>query len=85
MAVLANADRQRIFEEFMGEISADQEVCPVVKADLRAAFNAADDFAVSVASTYNAALPQPFRGAASASLKARVFQKVLRERWIKGV
>lgn len=42
------------------------------KADLRAAFQAADAWATANAASFNAALPQPFRGAASASEKAQL-------------
>ena len=85
MAVLSDADRAEACVELNREVSADQQSCPVVKADLRAAFNAADVFAQDNAASYNSALPLPFRTAASASLKARVLAKAIYKRWVKGV
>ena len=53
----------------------------VLKADLRAAVAAVDDWVDANQASYNAALPQPFRGASNASQKAAVLTFVLRRRF----
>lgn len=84
MAVLNDTDRAEVNAELMREISADQQACGITKADLRAAINAADDWANANAAAYNTALPQPARGALTATQKARLLLHVVRKRWVKG-
>lgn len=45
------------------------EPCGYTKADLRAAIDACDSWVDSNATAFNTALPQPFRGAATAQQK----------------
>lgn len=52
----------------------------VLKADIRAAVDATDDFIENNGATINSALPQPYRGAASASQKAILFGLVAMRR-----
>lgn len=64
---------------------AMQDVDPTLgqtftKADLAAAMAAADDWATANATAYNQALPQPFRGAATAQQKAHLLAFVAKAR-----
>lgn len=45
----------------------------VTKADLRAAVDATDDWIEASQASFNAALPQPFRGAATTAQKTFLF------------
>ena len=60
-------------------------VYTISKQDLRAAYDALDTWLSDNAATINLAIPQPARGALSTTEKARLFSKVLRDRYIKGV
>lgn len=53
-------------------------ICPpgVLKADFLAAVNAIDDWIELNTASFNLALPQPYRGAASASQKAALLAAV---------
>lgn len=81
MAVLSDADRQQVFKEFMSDESARNEQMALVKADLRAAFNAADDWVDGNAVSFNNALPQPARTALTARQKALLLAMVLQRRY----
>lgn len=70
MAVLSDEERRRIWAHLMRTAAG---AIPVVKADLRAAVDATDAWIDANQSAYNAALPQPFRGAASLPLKTLLF------------
>ena len=86
MAVLADADRAALWAELMTALSVDRDPLPgVLKADVRAALNAADDWIVANASAYNTALPQPFRSAATTAQKARLLMFVAKARYVTGV
>ena len=52
----------------------------LTKANVRAALDACDDWADANAAEYNTALPQPFRGAASAADKALLLAYVCMRR-----
>jgi hypothetical protein len=81
MAVLSDPDRADLHTRIMADLSADHESCAVTKADLRAALNAADDWANANAASFNSALPVPARTALTAQQKARLLMAVLRRRW----
>lgn len=81
MAVLSDADRAAEWAELMRDLSAAGEPCAVTKADLRAALNAADTWVDDNAASFNAAIPQPARGALTASQKARLLMRVVRRRY----
>lgn len=67
MAVLSEGERALIHKAFM----AKGHTAPsLLKADVRAAVNAADDWIDTNAAGFNTALPQPFRGAATTAQKA---------------
>ena len=85
MAVLVDQDRADGTAEFQRDISNTRTVLgAMTKADVRAAFNAADLWADSNAASYNTALPVTFRTNASTSVKALLLIAVLYKRWIKG-
>ena len=77
MAALPEQDRAETWAELMR--SAD---CPggVTKPQLRAALDAPDDWADANAASFNAALPQPFRGTATARQKAALLMYVISRR-----
>lgn len=66
MAVLPDLDRERVWRYFMRH---NTDPAAFTKADLRAAINACDAWIEANASAFNLALPQPFRGAATADQK----------------
>jgi len=66
VALLPDQDRDRIWRWFMRNSS---DPFPVTKADLRAAVNAVDAWIEANSAAFNTALPQPFRGAATATQK----------------
>lgn len=84
MAALTDADRVEIWAEVMRDVSAGSEPCGVLKAELRAAVDAADVWANSNAGAYNSALPQPARTILTPGQKARLLMYVVRQRWLKG-
>jgi hypothetical protein len=84
MAVLSDNDRTDVWAELMRELSTDHETISITKADLRAAVNAIDVFLNDNAAAINTAIPQPARGALSASQKARLLVFVVRKRYITG-
>lgn len=83
MAALPDTDRIAIWADFMRELSSAREPIAVTKADLRAAFNAVDDWVEANAASLNAAIPQPARGALTRQQKARLLTAVVRQRFLK--
>lgn len=79
MAVLSDIDRADLFAEINRDRTAIDGMS-ITKAELRAALNAADDWANTNAASYNAALPQPARGQMSATQKAALLMYVIRKR-----
>ena len=79
MAVLTDERRREAWAEMMrlGGVS-------IAKADLRAAFDAIDDWLDTNAATINAAIPQPARGSLTASQKALLMALVIRKRYDVG-
>lgn len=69
MVALPDLDRERIWRWFMRR---NTDPCAFSKADLRAAINAVDVWIDANASSFNTALPQPFRGAATADQKTLI-------------
>lgn len=80
MAALSDAARREIWARFMRE---NDEVVSITKAELRAAFDAIDDWQQSNAATINAAIPQPARGALSPAQKARIFTLIAEQRYVE--
>lgn len=83
MAALPEADRAAIWAEFMRELSAAREPIGLNKIELRAAFNAVNDWVEANAASLNAAIPQPARSQLTRQQKARLLQMVVRQRFIK--
>ena len=84
MAALPDPDRIACMADFCRERSAIRDILSgLVKADLRAAVNAIDDWIDANTAAFNAALPQPARGALTASQKQELFLRVLHRR-VKG-
>jgi len=77
MAALSDPVRARLWRKFM---EAGASPPTVLKADVRAAVNAVDDWVDSNASAFNTALPQPFRGAATSAQKALILAYIALER-----
>ena len=84
MAALSNADRGVVWSDAMRYFSQSGDVLAVKKADLRAAVDALDTFLDTNAATINAAIPQPARGALSASQKALLLSYVIAKRYLRG-
>lgn len=73
-------NRRRALTWMLRELHSQALDAGFSKADLVAVVGAVDDWADANAASYNSALPQPFRGAASASLKALVLAAVAARR-----
>ena len=74
MTVLDATSRTRTMAQWMRD---NTELCSFTKADLTAALAATDNWVESNTAAYVAALPQPFRGASSATQKTALFAFVL--------
>lgn len=70
MAALPEQDRNRIWRWYMRR---NLEACGFTKVDLKAAVDATDTWIDSNTSSFNTALPQPFRSAASLTQKTILF------------
>lgn len=81
MAILTDQQRQDLWADLMRDFSARAEPCGVTKADLRAAIDAADDWADANAGSYNTALPLPTRTALNARAKAFILTYVIDRRF----
>lgn len=81
MAVLTDEQRREVWADTMRLASAAREpLGTLLKADLRAAVNAVDDWVDQNAASYNAAIPLPARDELSAKQKVRLLQVVVRAR-----
>jgi hypothetical protein len=85
MAVLPDADRIEIWREMMSDLSSRREATPFLKDELKAAVDAVDQWVSDNQASYNAALPEPFKSAASAAQKALLMQYVVERRYLTGV
>lgn len=81
MAVLTSAERQALWAELMRDLSNRGEPVALTKQDLRAALDAADDWAEANAASFNAAIPQPARAQLTARQKAMLLAWVITRRW----
>ena len=81
MAVLSDNDRAAVHGAFMSDRSAVREAMPILKADLRAAINAIDQWVDDNSTSFNSAIPQPARAALTASQKANLLLYVVRRRY----
>lgn len=80
MAILSDPNRVAVWGEFM-RTPEPAETFGLVKADLRAAVNAIDDWVDLNAAAFNVAIPLPARTALTARQKARLFVAVLQRRF----
>jgi hypothetical protein len=80
MAVLDAENRRRVWAHLMRNWDKSLGRIPVNKIELRAAVDAADDWADANAAAYNTALPQPFRGAATTGMKSLLLCYVIMRR-----
>jgi hypothetical protein len=84
MAVLIDADRAAVSGDFQRDKSAVREAFgALVKADIRAAINAIDDWLDVNAAALNTAIPQPARAALTTQQKLDLILRVLQRR-VKG-
>lgn len=85
MATMTTTDRAAVHADFMRDLSRILEPCGVLKADLRAAVDALDQFLSDNAATINTAIPQPARGGLTTVQKARLLMFVIQRRYLTGV
>jgi len=81
MAVLSDPERAAVHALIMTDLSKVREACSLTKTQLRAAMDAADDWANSNAASYNSALPAAAQAGLSAAQKARLLAYVITKRW----
>lgn len=79
MAVLSDSDRAALHADFM-RVAENILGLGITKAELRLAFNAADDWADTNASAFNLAIPQPARGAMTSRQKTLLLSYVILKR-----
>ena len=72
MAVLDAENRRRVWAHVMRNWDTGTTI-PVTKTELRAAVDATDQWIEDNQAAFNAALPQPFRGAATPAHKTLLF------------
>jgi hypothetical protein len=83
MAVMSNNDRATVWAEFM-RLGSQTGNVGCLKADLRAAVDALDQFLSDNAAAINTAIPQPARGALTTPQKALLLQLVISKRYLSG-
>jgi hypothetical protein len=81
MAVLSDADRAEVTEEFLRLAKGPHTI---LKADVRPAVNGLDDYYNTNAPAANQSLPQPARGAMSLEDKALLSNLIVSKRYMKG-
>lgn len=85
MAVLSAADRTAGCNAYLAERNIARDGMAEVKANIKAAFDALDDYFNTNASAINTAIPQPARGSLTTQQKARLAIAVLERRYLSGV
>jgi hypothetical protein len=81
MAVLDENARAEVWAQFMRDESDARQPMGLTKAELRAAFNAADDWTEAAQTSFNNALPLPARNVLTGKQKAKLLAMVLYARW----
>jgi hypothetical protein len=82
MAVLSDSDRAALHTSWMQDLSSSRSsIATLAKAQLRAAIDAADQWADDNASSYNTALPVAARNNLTAKQKAQLLMFVIRRRY----
>ena len=77
---LTAIERRDLWAAFMEDISRRVEPIGITKTELRAAIDAIDDWVEANAAAFNAAIPQPARGALTAAQKAALLSAIARKR-----
>lgn len=86
MAAMTSGQRAAVARDVMDDLSRLRVVLgALTKAELRAAIDAADQWASDNAASYNTALPQPARSVLTAAQKANILAFVVRARYVNGV
>lgn len=85
MATMTIQDRATVHAEMMRDLSLSLESVATLKADLRAAIDAADQWVSDNSASYNTALPAAARTTLTTPQKARLLMLVLRRRFLSGV
>ena len=83
MALLPDTDREEGAAHFSNNVLRQElgEIDGLLKADVRAAFNALDSFLEDNAVTINQAIPQPARAQLNVQQKAYLLQLVIERRY----
>lgn len=81
MAILSDNNRIDIWAEVMREMSSNNDTISFTKQEFRAAINAIDQWVDDNAASFNAAIPQPVRGALTAKQKAGLLNSVIQKRF----
>lgn len=85
MAIMTTGDRAEVHAALMRDLSRVLEPCATLKADLRAAIDATDQWVSDNSAGFNAALPLAARNTLTAAQKARLFMMILQRRFLSGV
>lgn len=81
MAVLSNADRLALGQQFCADVSAARIPLTVSREEFRAAVDAIDNWVDANAASFNTAIPQPARAALTTKHKAQLLMYVVRRRF----
>jgi hypothetical protein len=85
MATMTTTDLAALHTDLMRDLSRALEPCGVLKADLRAAVDALDQYLSDNGAAINTAIPQPARSALTTPQKARLLMLVIQRRYLTGV
>ena len=83
MAVLSDTDRSGVTRDYQRD-SQTGTFGAVLRADIRAAVNAADDWVVANATSFNNALPTAAKNNLTAAQKALLLTYVVKQRYVSG-
>lgn len=84
MALLSTAERAAGTAAYSEECSHEREPLELTKANLRAAYDAADAWVDANAAAFNTALPTAARAALTTSQKSRLLTHVVHRRYTTG-
>lgn len=82
MALLTDIQRRSLWAQFMSDVSAREEAFGnLLKADIRAAVDAIDQWVEDNQSSFNSAIPLTARTELSAKQKVEIFKLILDKRF----
>ena len=82
MAILADNDRQTLWQRFMSDISSRWESSSTLtKADIRSAVNDIDQWVDDNSASFNSAISLPSRTELTTKQKAEILMAVVKKRW----